>query len=152
MHFFDRLSFANLEHREMHLILTASLAIIVLAVGLVLFMYPVVFSSVAPPNRALSIAFIGFCVLSILLTGYLIDCQRTIQRLRNQITEDRLRSSHALRQASADLLQALPNFESFLDRMPIEFKRRHPPCQSPYPAHSSGLVFLHPSGLVSLRP
>jgi GGDEF domain-containing protein len=123
MHFFDRLSFANLEHREMHLILTASLAIIVLAVGLVLFMYPVVFSSVAPPNRALSIAFIGFCVLSILLTGYLIDCQRTIQRLRNQITEDRLRSSHALRQASADLLQALPNFESFLDRMPMEFKR-----------------------------
>jgi GGDEF domain-containing protein len=86
-------------------------------------MYPVVFSSVAPTNRALSVAFIGFCVLSILLAGYLIDRQRTIQRLRNQITEDRLRSSHALRQASANLLQALPNFESFLDRMPMEFKR-----------------------------
>ena len=123
MHFFDRIPSTSLEHREMHLILIASLSIIVLAVGLVLFMYPVVFSSATPTNQALSIAFVGFCVLSVLLAGYLIDRQRTIQRLRNQITEDRLRSSHALRQASADLLQAMPNFESFLDRMPMEFKR-----------------------------
>ena len=123
MHFFDRIPSTGLEHREMQLILTASLAIIVLAVGLVLFMYPVVFSSVAPTNRALAIAFVGFCILSILLAGYLIDRQRTIQRLRNQIIEDQLRSSHALRRASADLLQALPNYESFLDRMPMELKR-----------------------------
>jgi GGDEF domain-containing protein len=123
MHFFDRISLASLEHREMHLILTASLAIIVLAVGLVLFMYPVVFSPTAPPNRVLANAFIGFCALSILLTGYLIDRQRTIQRLRHQITEDRVRSSRALKQASADLLQALPNFESFQDRLPMEYKR-----------------------------
>lgn len=123
MHFFDRIPSTSLEHREMHLILTASIVIIVLAGGLVLFMYPAVFSSVAPPNRALSIAFIGFCVLSILLTGYLIDRQRMIEKLRNQITEDRLRSSHALRKASTDLLKALPNLESYLDRMPMEFKR-----------------------------
>jgi GGDEF domain-containing protein len=123
MRFFDSIPSTNLEHREMHLILTAAVAIIVLAIGLVLFMYPVVFSAVATPNRPLSIAFIGFCVLSILLAGYLVDRQRTIQRLRNQIMEDRLRSSHALRQASADLLHALPNLESFLDRMPMEFKR-----------------------------
>jgi GGDEF domain-containing protein len=123
MHFFDRIPSTGLEHREMHLILTASFAIIVLAGGLVLVMYPVVFSSAAPPNRVLSIAFIGFCILSVLLTGYLIDCQRTIQKLRSQITEDQLRSSHALRKASADLLEALPNLESYLDRMPMEFKR-----------------------------
>jgi len=123
VYFFDRIPSTSLEHREMHLILTASLTILVLAVGLVLFMYPVVFSPLAPTNRTLSIAFIGFCVLSILLAGYLVDRQRTIQRLRNQITEDRLHSLHALRQASADLLQAMPNLESFLDRMPMEFKR-----------------------------
>src|SRR5258708_20033633 len=107
----------------MQLILTASLAIIVLAGGLVLFMYPVVFSPTTPPNRALASAFFGFCVLSVLLAGYLIDRQRTIQRLRYQIAEDHMRSSHALKQASTDLLQALPNFDSFQDRLPMEYRR-----------------------------
>jgi GGDEF domain-containing protein len=123
MHFFDRISSGSLERREMQLILTASVAIIVLAGGLVLFMYPVVFSPTVPTNRALAVAFVGFCVLSILLTGYLIDRQKTILRLRDQIEEDRMRSSHALKQARADLLQALPNFNSFQDRLPMEYKR-----------------------------
>ena len=123
MHFFDRISLASLEHRETHLILTASLAIIVLAGGLVLFMYPVVFSPTAPTNRALAIPLVGFCVLSVLLAGYLIDRQKTIQRLRYQIAEDRMRSSRALKQASTDLLQALPNFDSFQDRLPMEYRR-----------------------------
>ena len=123
MHFFDRISSGSLERREMQLMLTASIAIIVLAGGLVLFMYPVVFSPTVPTNRALAIAFVGFCVLSILLTGYLIDRQKTILRLRCQIADDRMRSSHALRQASADLLQALPNFDSFQDRLPMEYRR-----------------------------
>ena len=123
MQFFDRISLASLEHREMHLILTASLAIIVLAGGLVLFMYPVVFSPTLPTNRVLATVFIGFCVLAVLLTGYLVDRQKTIQRLRQQIAEDRMRSSQALRRASADILQALPNYESFQDRLPMEFKR-----------------------------
>lgn len=123
MHFFDRIPSHSLERREMHLILTASAAIVVLAGGMVLFMYPVVFSLAAPPNRALANSFFGFCVLSVLLAGYLIDRQKTIQRLRYQMAEDRMRSSHALKQASADLLQALPNFDLFQDRLPMEFRR-----------------------------
>ena len=121
--FFDRIPSESLERREMQLILSASFAIIVLAGGLVLFMYPVVFSPTTPPNRALASAFVGFCILSVLLAGYLVDRQKTIQRLRYQITEDRMRSSRALRQASADLLQALPNFDSFQDRLPMEYRR-----------------------------
>src|SRR5579863_5254458 len=123
MHFFDRIPSASLERREMQLILTASLAIIVLASGLVLFMYPVVFSPTAPPNRPLAIAFFGFCVLSVLLAGYLVDRQKTIQRLRHQIAEDRMHSSRALKQASANLLQTLPNFDSFQDRLQMEYRR-----------------------------
>jgi hypothetical protein len=123
MHFFDRAPSASLDRREMQLILTASLAIVVLPGGLVLFMSPVVFSPTAPPNWELSSAFFGFCVLSALLAGYLVDRQRTIQKLRIQIVEDRMRSSHALKQASADLLQALPNFDSFQDRLPMEYRR-----------------------------
>ena len=94
MHVFDKVPSESLERREMHLILLACLAIIVLAAGLALFMYPVVFSEAAsppalPPPRGMSIAFFGFCVLSILLAVYLVDRQFTIRRLRQQIGEER---------------------------------------------------------------
>ncbi|HEV2521901.1 MAG TPA: GGDEF domain-containing protein [Candidatus Acidoferrales bacterium] len=123
MHFFDQIPSESLERREMQLILMACIAIIVLAGGLALFMYPVIFSAAAPASRVLSGAFIGFCILSVLLAGYLVDRQMTIQKLRRQIAEDRRRSSSALRQASADLIQAMPNFDSFQDRLPMEFRR-----------------------------
>lgn len=123
MHLFDRISLGNLERREMRLILMACVTIIVLASGLALFMYPVVFSPTVPFNRSLAIAFFGFCILSVLLAGYMVDRQKTIQELRHQIAEDRMRSSHALKQASADLLKALPNLDSFQDRLPMEHRR-----------------------------
>jgi GGDEF domain-containing protein len=123
MQFFDRIPSTSLERREMQLTLTASIAIIVLASGVVLFMYPAVFSPTGSPDRSLASAFFGFCILSVLLAGYLVDRQKTIQRLRNQIAEVRMRSSNALKQASADFLQALPNFDSFQDRLPMEYRR-----------------------------
>jgi hypothetical protein len=70
MRFFDRIPSLSLEHREMQLILTTSAAIIVLAGGLVLYMYPVVFPPAEPPNRTLASAFFGFCVISVLLAWY----------------------------------------------------------------------------------
>jgi len=123
MHFFDRIPSASLERREMQLILTASPALIILAGGLVLFMYPVVFSPTAPPNWALASAYCGFCVPSALLAGYLFDLQVTIQSLRHQIAEGRMHSSRALKQASANLLQTFSNFDSFQDRLPMEYRR-----------------------------
>ena len=47
MRIFDRVPSENLDHREMHLILLACTAIIVLAAGLALFMYPIVISETA---------------------------------------------------------------------------------------------------------
>jgi predicted signal transduction protein with EAL and GGDEF domain len=124
MRFFDGISSADLERREMQLILLACSAILVLAVGLALFMYPAVFSqSGSAPRRTMSIAFFGFCVLSVLLAGYLLDRQATILRLRQQIREERSRASEALRQASAELLEALPNFSSFQDHLSMEYRR-----------------------------
>jgi GGDEF domain-containing protein len=128
MRVFDRVPSESLERREMHLILFACFAIIVLAAGLALFMYPVVFSQasslpVSPPPRSMSIAFFGFCILSILLAVYLVDRQLTIRRLRQQISEERMRSSEALKQASADLLSTLANFSSFQDKLAMEYRR-----------------------------
>lgn len=123
MHFFDRIPSSSLEHPEIQLILTASLAIIVLGCGLVLFMYPEEFSPMVPPNRALASAIFDYCVLTVLVIGNLvIDRQKTFQKLRHQIAEDRVHSSHAVKQASANLLQALPNFDSFQGRLPVEYR------------------------------
>jgi GGDEF domain-containing protein len=124
MRVFDEVPSESLERREMQLILLACFAIIVLAAGLALFMYPVVFAQTAsPPPRAMSIAFFGFCVLSVLLALYLVDRQVTIRRLRKQMREERRRASDALRQASADLLATLPNFSSFQDQLAMEYRR-----------------------------
>ena len=128
MRVFDKVPSESLERREMHLILLACFAIIVLAAGLALFMYPVVFSQTSsappsPPPRGMSIAFFGFCILSILLAVYLVDRQVTIKRLRQQIGDERRRSSEALKQASVDLMATLANFSSFQDQLAMEYRR-----------------------------
>jgi GGDEF domain-containing protein len=120
----EQIASADLERREFQLSLFASLSIVVLAGGLALLMYPVVFSNREySPTRATRIAFFGFCALSCLLAAYILDRQRTIHRLRVELAMDRKRSSEALRQASADLLATMPNFNTFEDRLTMEFRR-----------------------------
>jgi GGDEF domain-containing protein len=115
---------ADLERREFQLSIFACLAIAVLAGGLALLMYPAVFSSREySPTTAPRIAFFGFCVLACLLVAYIVDRQLTIHRLRDQMALDRKRSSESLRQASADLLSTMPNFNTFEDRLTMEFRR-----------------------------
>jgi GGDEF domain-containing protein len=124
MHVFDRVPSGSLDRREMQLIVLACSSIIVLAAGLALFMYPVVFSQTAlAPTRTMSVAFFGFCTLSILLAVYLVNRQATIHRLRQQIGEERRRASEALKQASTDLLETLANFSSFQDQLSMEYRR-----------------------------
>jgi GGDEF domain-containing protein len=114
----------DLERREFHLSLFACLAITVLAAGLALLMYPAVFSNHEPfPPRAPQVAFFGFCALACLLVAYILDRQLTIHRLRVQLALDRQRTSEALRQASADLLSTMPNFNTFEDRLTMEVRR-----------------------------
>jgi GGDEF domain-containing protein len=114
----------DLERREFQLSLFACLAIVVLAGGLALLMYPAVFSTRENSStRAPQIAFYGFCILSSLLVAYIVDRQITIHRLRRQMALDRKKSTEALRQASADLLSTMPTFNTFEDRLTMEFRR-----------------------------
>jgi len=114
----------DLERREFQLSIFASMSILVLAGGIALLMYPVVFSNHEySPTRATRIGFFGFCALSFLLVAYILDRQRTINRLRAELAMDRQRSSEALRQASVDLLSAMPTFNTFEDRLTMEFRR-----------------------------
>lgn len=115
---------ADLERHALHLTIFASLAIIILAGGLALLMYPAVFANrESSPSKIPHIAFYGFLALSCLLVAYIVERQITIHRLRIQMATDRRRSVEALRQASADLLSTMPNFSTFEDRLTMEFRR-----------------------------
>ncbi len=119
-----QLASADLERREFQLSLFACSAIVILAGGLALLMYPAVFSrGENSPTSTPQIAFLGFCALSCLLVAYIVDRQVTIHRLRKQMAADRTRSTEALKQASADLLSTMPNFNTFEDRLTMEFRR-----------------------------
>jgi GGDEF domain-containing protein len=114
----------NLERREFQLNLFATLAIAILAAGLILLMYPAVFANrESSSSRSPQIAFYGFCILSCLLVSYIVDRQLTIHRLRVQLAMERIRASEALRRASADVLSAMPNVSTFDDRLAMEFRR-----------------------------
>jgi GGDEF domain-containing protein len=115
----------DVNRREFHLTLFACVAIFILAIGLAVLMYPAVFTSRASAtvNRTPQIAFFGFCGLSCLLIAYLVDRQLTIQKLRLEIAAGRDQMKKKLTQASADLLETVPTFDTFEDRLTMEFRR-----------------------------
>jgi GGDEF domain-containing protein len=120
----EQKSSEDLERREFQLSFFASLSILVLAGGIALLMYPVVFSNHEySPTRGMRIGYFGFCALSCLLVAYILDRQQTIHRLRVELAMDRKRLSEALKQASSDLLSAMPTFNTFEDRLTMEFRR-----------------------------
>jgi GGDEF domain-containing protein len=115
---------ANLGRRELHLALFTCLAVVIIATGAALLMYPVVFFRAdALSNWTLRIAFFGFCALCALLTAYLWDSQATIRRLRRQIEMDRREKLEARREACEELLKSIPKLSSFEDRLAMEFRR-----------------------------
>jgi len=123
MRIFNRVEAENLEHSEEQLGIFVAVTVVVLAVGMVVLMYPVVFSHQTPGDRTMRTAFWGFCALCVLLTVYLWDRHATIRRLRRGMAEGRRQIAETRRQASVELLKTMPNFGSFQDRLPMEFRR-----------------------------
>ena len=123
MELFDKMRPAELERRELQLTIFASSAIAILGIGTALLMYPLVFSGQNAGNTMLHVGFFGFCGLSLLLSIYLWDRQRTVQRLRREVAADRMRIAEAQAQASGELLRTMPNMSAFQDRLPMEYRR-----------------------------
>jgi GGDEF domain-containing protein len=114
----------DLERRELHLTVFACLVILVLSGGMAVLMYTAVFAQgYAAAGNTPKMAFFGFCGLSVLLAAYVLDRQLTIIRLRMQIALDRKKAVTAQELASLELLKTLPNFSSFQDRLPMEYRR-----------------------------
>ncbi|MFZ0964956.1 MAG: GGDEF domain-containing protein [Terriglobia bacterium] len=141
MQVFDHIDPQKLERRDAELWIMAITMIGILAVGMALLMY---FSSlwnpVLPKGVSLREITLSFCTLSLLLVAYLVERQLTVRRLRKQLREERTRTARLLGQASADLLETLPDLEQFRTRLSLEF--------------SSAETFQQPLSLVltHLRP
>ncbi len=120
----NKINLDNIESRNTQLVLLACAVIFILSAGLALLMYPAVFSQpLLLRGETLRVTFFGFCAVSVLLIAYLAERQTTISRLRRRVLEEQRQALEARRQASADLINALPNLNSFRDRLPMEYRR-----------------------------
>ena len=118
MHIFDEIQPQQLDRRQLHLTILASLAIAVLATGVAVLMYPAIFSrAILLTSGSLQFAFYGFCLLSVLLVGYLWDRQLTIRRLNEQVRAEQRRNRELRLKASSDLLNMIPGMRGFKERL-----------------------------------
>jgi len=124
MQLFDHIDPLAIERREWHLWLLTVAVITVLATGMALLMYPTVFSSpLVLAGSTLRKAFFGFCTLSILLIGYLLDRQLVIRQLRGDLLQEQAENIRLRHQAACQLLETLPGFSHFQDRLAMEYRR-----------------------------
>ena len=119
----NRKELDNLERRDLHLTILAAAFVLVQAAGLAMFMYPLVFLHPAGNKYTLRVAFFGFCALTLLFVGYLLDRQRTVRKLKEQILAELDRNVTLQHQASVDLLQSMPDQNHFWDRLTMEYRR-----------------------------
>ena len=117
--FFSTNQSRHLDRRELQLTILACSTILILGAGLALLMYPIVFSC---SSLVLRNSFYGFCGLSALLAMYLVNRQIIILHLRRQIAEAGKRAAETKIEASAELLNAIPNLSSFKDRLAMEYR------------------------------
>ncbi|HTZ49663.1 MAG TPA: diguanylate cyclase [Verrucomicrobiae bacterium] len=121
----DRQELDRLERRGMQLTIFSAVFVLVLASGLAMFMYPLVF--VHPEGEAnkwtLRVAFFGFCALTVLFVSYLFDRQRSFNKLKEQLLAELERNVALQLQASADILKSMPDQKYFWDRLTMEFRR-----------------------------
>jgi GGDEF domain-containing protein len=120
----DQAALDNLEKREFQLTILAAVFVMVLAGGVALLMYPVVFLHPEEGSKwMLKTGFAGFCVLSILFVVYLFDRQHTVRKLKQHLLEEIERNVELRNQANADLLHGLPDLKHFHDQLAMEFRR-----------------------------
>ncbi len=121
---FNRAELDGLERREFHLSILAATIVLVMAGGVALLMYPLVFVHAEAGDKwTLRFAFIGFCILSILFVVYLLDRQRTVRRLKQQLVTELERNLELRHRADADLLNNIPGMTHFQDRLTMEYRR-----------------------------
>jgi len=119
----NRAELDRLERRELQHTILAVVFVLVLAGGLATFMYPLVFLHPVGNKWTLRVAFFGFCGLTLLFVGYLLERQRTVRQLKQHLLAELERNVTLQHQASVDLLQSMPDRNHFWDRLTMEYRR-----------------------------
>jgi len=124
MSMLNRKDLDHLERRELQLTLLSAVFVLVQAAGLAVLMYPLVFVRADEGNKwTLRVAYFGFCVLTLLFVGYLLDRQRLVRKLKQNLLEQLERNVQIRQQASVDILQSMPGQDHFWDRLAMEHRR-----------------------------
>ena len=124
MRVFDRIRLKDVDRRDWQLRVLAVAMIVILAGGLALLMYSVVSpGSLMVSERTMLRCFFGFCLLTLLFVGYLIDRQVVIAHLRKELSEERARNLELRKRGSQELLQTLLGPGQFYDRLGLELER-----------------------------
>lgn len=119
----DRQELDRLERRGLQLTVLSAVFVLVLAAGLAIFMYPLVFVHPEGNKWTMRVAFFGFCALTLLFLTYLFDRQRSFHQLKQQLLAELERNVALQIQASADMLKSMPDKNHFWDRLTMEFRR-----------------------------
>jgi GGDEF domain-containing protein len=119
----DRQELDRLERRGFQLTIFSAVFVLVLASGLAIFMYPLVFVHPEGNKWTLRAAFFGFCVLTLLFVGYLFDRQSSFTQVKLQLLSELERNVELQIQASTDLLKSMPDQNHFWDRLSMECRR-----------------------------
>jgi GGDEF domain-containing protein len=119
----DRQELDRLERRGLQLTIFSAVFVLVLASGLAMFMYPLVFVHPEGNKWTMRVAFFGFCALTVLFVGYLFDRQRTFNKLKEHLLVELERNVALQVQASTDVLRSMPDQNYFWDRLTMEFRR-----------------------------
>ena len=124
MRIFDRIRLQDLDRRNWQLWVLANVMILILAGGLAVYMYTVVSTAGFSLSRRFTwYGIIGFCALSVLFVGYLIDRQSVISRLRKELNEEKKRNIQRRTQGNRELLQTLFGPGQFCDHLALELQR-----------------------------
>ena len=111
---FNRAELDQLERRELQLTILSAVFVFVLAAGLATLMYPLVFEHPEGNKWTLRVAYFGFCGLTLLFIGYLVDRQGMVRKLKQQLLEELERNMEISHQASVDMLAIHARHQPFL--------------------------------------
>lgn len=120
----DARNWQALERQDWHLWILAILLMLVMAVSLLIFMFPSVFwAQEQPAGHTPQRAFFGFCLLFALALVYMLQRQATVRRLRRSLYEAQAAAVAAEKEANLRGFEALPKVAQFHDSLAMEYLR-----------------------------
>jgi len=119
----NRQELEKLERRGLQVTVLSVVFVLILAGALAVFMYPLVFEHPEGNKWTLRVAYFGFCGLSLLFVSYLLERQKTLRQLKQQLLAELERNIALKHQANVDLLGSMPDVSQFWDRLTMEFRR-----------------------------